>query len=90
MTAPLFPSEAEIAVLVLGVKRARDWPSIARHLETKSSLPPIDAHMGGRYWPAVEAYFQQRNKTAIPMVAAPPIAPRIPIIRASKQHGEKA
>jgi hypothetical protein len=89
MTAPLFPSESEIAVLVLGAKRARDWPAIARHLELKAALPLIDAQMGGRYWPAVEAYFQQRSKTAVPMVAPSRAPPRIPIIRASKPGPEK-
>jgi len=58
---PLYPDEAMIAVAVLGSKRAKQWSSIARFLEDKHGLPRIDELMGGRYWPAVLAYFQQRN-----------------------------
>jgi hypothetical protein len=54
---PLYPSESEIAALVMG-KRAKDWPRTAKHLESKHGLPPIDALMGGRYWPSVEAFFR--------------------------------
>lgn len=58
---PLYPSEAEIAVLVLGDKRAKDWPAVAKHLENKEGLPRVDKQMGGRFWPSVEAYFRQRH-----------------------------
>lgn len=53
MSIPLYPSESEIAVLVLGAKRAREWPAKARYLEDKHGLPRIDQVMGGRFWPAV-------------------------------------
>jgi hypothetical protein len=56
----LYPSESELAVLVLG-KRAKDWPRVASYLEDKHGLPRIDELMGGRYWPAVAAFFRQRN-----------------------------
>lgn len=61
MTFPLYPSETELAVLVLGTKRARDWPGISRFLEDKHGLPRIDEIMGGRYWPAVADYFRARH-----------------------------
>ena len=64
-TPPLYPSESEIAVLVLGAKRAREWPAKARYLEDKHGLPPIDQVMGGRYWPAVVEYFRRRHGLAI-------------------------
>jgi hypothetical protein len=57
---PLYPSESELAVLVLG-KRAKDWPRIASYLEDKHGLPRVDELMGGRYWSAVEAYFRVRH-----------------------------
>lgn len=57
---PLYPSETELAVLVLG-KRAKDWRRLATYLEDKQGLPRVDELMGGRYWPAVEAYFRVRH-----------------------------
>lgn len=72
---PLYPTEAEIAALVLG-KRAKDWPKLAKFLEEKQGLPRIDLEIGGRFWPAVDAYFRQRHN--VPHVGdAPPIAPRL-------------
>lgn len=53
---PLYPSEAQIARAVLG-DRAKDWKHIAKVLEDKEGLPKINALMGGRFWPAVVAFF---------------------------------
>lgn len=53
---PLFPTEAQIARAVLG-DRAKDWPRIAKSLEAKVGLPKINELMGGRFWPAVVAFF---------------------------------
>lgn len=77
MTSPLYPSEAEIAVMVMGPKRAKEWPSKARFLTDKEGLPPIDPFMGGRYWPAVEEYFRIRNgqHSADRLDRSPPLAP---------------
>lgn len=58
---PLYPSEAEIAAAVLGPKRVKDWPAMARYLEDKHGLPRVDELMGGRFWPAVEEYFRRRH-----------------------------
>ncbi|MGY3615929.1 hypothetical protein [Bradyrhizobium sp. USDA 10063] len=44
---PLYPGEAQIAVAVLGPKRAKQWRSIAKFLEEKDGLPRIDKQMGG-------------------------------------------
>lgn len=71
MTVPLYPSESEIAALVMGSKRAREWPAKARYLEDKQGLPRIDELMGGRYWPGVVEYFRLRQGArldALPMM----------------------
>jgi hypothetical protein len=57
---PLYPDEQQIAVAVLGAKRARSWPAIARQLEAKDGLPPVEPLFGGRYWPAVVDFFNRR------------------------------
>lgn len=51
---PLYPDEEQIARAVLGPKRAKGWPKLAKYLEHRHGLPPIDELMGGRYWPAVK------------------------------------
>jgi hypothetical protein len=53
---PLFPTEDEIATVVLGVGCAPEWKAIAPLLEARG-LPKIDTLMGGRYMPAVVAFF---------------------------------
>ena len=53
---PLYPTEAQIARAVLG-DRAKDWPRIAKTLEDIEGLPKINVLMGGRFWPAVVAFF---------------------------------
>jgi len=53
----LFPSEAEIARRLS--QSAADWRARAIVLE-RDGLPRIDPIMGGRYWPAVMAYFNKR------------------------------
>jgi hypothetical protein len=53
----LFPSEAEIAKR-LNQNFSR-WPAKAIILE-RHGFPRIDPLMGGRYWPAVEAYWHRR------------------------------
>lgn len=54
---PLFPTEAEYALAILG-SRARDWPSIAV-LDERKGLPKIDPVRGGRYRPAVQAFYDR-------------------------------
>lgn len=43
---PLFPSERDIALLVVGPERAKDWRGIAQTLE-KRGFPKIDPLHGG-------------------------------------------
>lgn len=82
MTAPLYPSESEIAILVLG-KRAKEWRVVAPYLENQCGMPRVDTHMGGRYWPAVEEFFRLRHgfKSVPRLDEAPPLAPKSRTIR---------
>lgn len=57
MSAGLFPSEAEIARRLS--QELQSWRAKAVVLE-REGMPRIDPIMGGRYWPAVEAYFNRR------------------------------
>jgi hypothetical protein len=58
---PLYPDEHQIAVAILGSRRAREWKAKAVILE-RAGLPPIDPLMGGRPWHAVEKFFATRNE----------------------------
>ena len=53
---PLFADDAALSAALLGPKRSREWRQIAALLETRG-LPKIDQLMGGRYVPAVRAFF---------------------------------
>jgi hypothetical protein len=53
----LFPSEIEIARRLNQIPS--QWSAKAKILE-RNGFPRIDPLMGGRYWPAVEAYWQRR------------------------------
>jgi hypothetical protein len=72
---PLYPTEQQIASAVMGVDRAKEWPSKAKYLEDKHGLPPVDELMGGRFWPAIVEYFKTRHGVDLPKsVDAPQIA----------------
>lgn len=68
---PLFATEAEIGAAVLGAKKAWEWPAIAHVLEN-TGLPKVDVLMGGRYVPAVKAYFDKEYGLATLQPAAAP------------------
>jgi hypothetical protein len=53
----LFPSEAEIARRLS--QAPADWAAKVIILE-RDGLPRVDPLMGGRYWPAVQAYWNRR------------------------------
>jgi hypothetical protein len=55
---PLFADDSSIGAALFGSDRAGDWTQIASLLETRG-LPKIDALMGGRYVPAVRAFFDR-------------------------------
>ncbi len=52
-----FPCEEEIARRLS--QDPRDWPAKALVLE-RDGFPPIDAVMGGRFWPACRIFFLRR------------------------------
>lgn len=55
---PLFAPDEAIAVAFIGPGKTTEWRQIAALLETRG-LPKIDALMGGRYVPAVRAFFDK-------------------------------
>lgn len=55
----LYPDESEIARYVLG-SRAQLWSRLAPILE-REGLPKIDPLAGGRFLPAVCAFFERRH-----------------------------
>src|SRR4029077_6423479 len=57
---PLYCSEDEIAEFVLGPGRLRDGRDRVKVLE-RQGLPQFDPLMGGRYRPAVRAFFDRLN-----------------------------
>jgi hypothetical protein len=65
---PLYPSEDEIARLILG-ENASEWPAKAVVLE-REGLPKIDMMMGGRPWRLVEKFFMHRHGLDAPENAA--------------------
>jgi hypothetical protein len=54
----LYPCEAEIARRLS--QSEKHWRRIVPQLE-REGLPKIDPLMGGRFWPAVEAFFRNRH-----------------------------
>lgn len=63
-----FPCEAEIARRLS--QDARAWTSKAPMLE-REGLPRIDPIMGGRYWPAVQAFWHRRYGLSTVQVSQP-------------------
>jgi hypothetical protein len=55
---PLFADDAAIGPALLGPARSSEWRQLAALLEVRG-LPRIDALMGGRYVPAVRAFFDR-------------------------------
>ena len=55
---PLFADDAAIGAALLGSQRAGEWTQLAALLEVRG-LPEIDALMGGRYVPAIKAFFDR-------------------------------
>jgi hypothetical protein len=67
---PLFADDAAIGAALLGPARACEWKSLAPLYERRG-LTKIDAVMGGRYVPAVKAFFDAENGIVSRPVAAP-------------------
>jgi hypothetical protein len=56
---PLFATEMEIGAALLGAERACEWKSIVPLYE-RQGMPKIDPVTGGRYTPAVRAFFDRQ------------------------------
>lgn len=69
---PLFATDDLIGAALLGAERVAEWRQVAPILEAQG-LPKIDHTMGGRYVPAVRAFFDHRY--GLDRVGAPPLAP---------------
>lgn len=67
---PLFASEEEISGALLVPGRAVEWRHIVPSLERRG-FPSVDAIMGGRYVPAVKAFFDAEYGLTV----MPPMAP---------------
>jgi hypothetical protein len=55
---PLFSDDAALGIALLGVRRAEEWSSIVPIYERRG-FPRIDPVMGGRYVPAIRAFFDR-------------------------------
>jgi hypothetical protein len=65
MIEPLYLPEAEIAIRVLGKRRADDWPLIAKVLEREAGMPPVNPVTKMRYWRAVTAWFDRYERVEV-------------------------
>jgi hypothetical protein len=55
---PLFASEEAISAALMGPGKTVEWRQIAPLLERRG-LPTVDGLMGGRYTPALKAFFDR-------------------------------
>ena len=55
---PWFAGDNKLGAALLGPDRVQEWRQIAQLLEERG-LPKIDPLMGGRYVPAVRAFFDR-------------------------------
>lgn len=69
-TLPLFATDRELGVALLGAARVKEWCSLAPALEERG-LPRVDGLMGGRYVPAVKAFFDRQYGLGEQPAAAP-------------------
>jgi hypothetical protein len=62
---PLFADEEAVSGALFGAGKTAHWRQIAPLLERRG-FPTVDAVMGGRYVPAVKAFFDREYKVAAP------------------------
>ena len=67
---PFFATDAELAIALLGRKRASQWRDLAPLYESKG-LPKIDSLTGGRCTPAVKRFFEEQNGVGLHPLRAP-------------------
>jgi hypothetical protein len=67
---PLFATDAVLGAYLLGAERVQEFKQMVELLERRG-FPKIDHLMGGRYTPAVRAFFDQQygldRGTALPL-----------------------
>lgn len=56
---PLFADDSAIGQALLGLSRAAEWRQLAPLYERRDGFPKIDDVMGGRYVPAIRAFFDR-------------------------------
>ena len=56
---PLFATDDIIGAALLGADRVQEWRQMAQLLEARG-LPKVDQLMGGRYVPAIRAFFDHQ------------------------------
>ncbi len=62
-----WPDDKELATLILGPKRAHEWPAIVK-VEEKAGFPRVSALYGGREWAAIVEFYERRRRNAPPPV----------------------
>jgi hypothetical protein len=67
---PLFADDGVLGLALLGVRRAGEWQAIVPIYERRG-FPKVDPVMGGRYVPAVRAFFDQEYGIGGAKLSAP-------------------
>lgn len=71
---PLFASEEAISAALIGPGKTAEWRQIVPLLERRG-LPTVDGLLGGRYTPAVKAFFDREYGVHGAAQASAPHAP---------------
>lgn len=71
---PLFADERSLSVALLSPGKYRHWRAVVQVLEVKG-FPKIDGLMGGKYWPAVKAFFDREYRVNGDQQVSPPDRP---------------
>lgn len=64
-----WPDDKELGLLILGPKRAHEWPAIVK-VEEKAGFPRVSALYGGREWAAIVEFYDRRRRNASPAVTS--------------------
>jgi hypothetical protein len=67
---PLFADDIALGLVLLGVRRAGEWSNIVPIYERRG-FPKVDPVMGGRYVPAVRAFFDREYGVGGAKLSAP-------------------
>lgn len=65
----LYPDDTELALLILGPRRAQLWPEIAM-IEERHGFPRVDPLYGGRSWLDIVAFYERRRQRDTTSLAA--------------------